>query len=69
MTDTPPDADKAIVISFASQLADARDQATPEDTARSRGWIDDTGAVTAAGRELVASLSDQDQTRSAFRNY
>lgn len=57
--------DSARILAFATQVG--APDTPPEDTARTRGWLDDTGALTDEGRDLLKSLDDQSGTRSVFR--
>ncbi len=34
-----------------------------------RGWLDDKGFVTDSGRRVIEALTEQDGTRSVFRNF
>ncbi len=63
MADT--DAERTEILNFATQVGNP--DTPPEDTARSRGWLDDAGEITDDGREVLKSLEDQGGTRSAFR--
>ncbi|MEL6830397.1 MAG: hypothetical protein AAFO63_09710 [Pseudomonadota bacterium] len=54
------------VLQRISGISD-RDAALAE--AVERGWLDDASEPTDEGRDVVAALRDQGQTRTAFRGF
>lgn len=57
---------KSHIISFVCHLDDPRQ--APEHKALERNWIDETGAPTRDGIQLVVALWDQLGTRSCLRH-
>ena len=53
------------ILNFATQVGNP--DTPPEETARNRGWIDDSGEITDEGHDVLKSLDDQDSTRTVFR--
>lgn len=57
------------ILKIAQQLADEQPEPQDaEDVACDRGWLDDAGEPTQDGRDLVAALGEQSETRTIFRN-
>lgn len=57
---------KATILAFAAHLEGP--MTDPMTKALQRDWLDQTGAPTADGIALVSALTDQDGTRTVFRN-
>lgn len=56
------------IIFFAAQLVANCSHHDAIDFARQRSWLDRAGNATLEGRALVAALSEQNGTRTTFRN-
>ncbi len=63
MSDTS--GDRARLLGFAQQVGNP--DTPPEDTARTRGWLDASGEITEDGEDVLKSLGDQEGTRTVFR--
>ena len=56
------------ILCVAHFLTGGRDDEAATRAALERRWLDASGAPTREGLELVAAVSSQADTRSAFRN-
>ena len=69
---TDEESDDAVIskiVAFATHLSDpASEGDAAVEAARSRGWLDASGAPTASGRELARAIDEQKATRSVIRN-
>lgn len=69
MSERSPEEETAIIVGFARQLVGSGSGADPKAEAQAHGWLDASGKPTKDGHELIDSLTEQDGTRSVFRNY
>ena len=70
MTNASSDDDViAKIVAFATHLSDPASEGDGAmEAARTRGWLDASGAPTDSGRELAKAIDEQKTTRSAIRN-
>ena len=56
------------ILSLAHFITGGADETDALNAARARHWLDEAGAPTPEGLDLVAAVSAQIDTRSTFRN-
>ncbi|MFN3260835.1 MAG: hypothetical protein ACE37J_09780 [Pikeienuella sp.] len=62
------DQDQRKILSLAHFISGGANETDALSAARARHWLDEAGAPTPEGLDLVAAVSTQTDTRSAFRN-